>query len=81
MLWIGTPAGYVDSPHQHLSPHPTRPVYQHFFGPNVPLPVNEGASNNNSADNSNLDIASSNAGGQFSQQGSTDSSQVCTMLV
>ncbi|XP_067941501.1 zinc finger protein 541-like [Watersipora subatra] len=73
----GTPAGYVDSPHQHLSPHPTRSTaYQHFFGPNLPLPANSGSSCSNGTDSSTLDIVNSSSGvGQFSQQNSTDSSQ------
>lgn len=64
LLLLGTPAGYVDSPHPHSSPHPTRQPYQHFFGPNVPLPLPNGSTH--PADAVSLDLT--NNGNQFSHQ-------------
>lgn len=83
LMSVGTPvAGYVDSPHQHLSPHPRATAYQHFFGPNLPLPPVNGATSNSNADTSALDMANNGStAGQFSQQSSNDSSQVSAQIL
>lgn len=67
----GTPVpGYVSSPH-HLSPHPVRSGYQHFFGPNISFPPVNGGGQQSANTNSN----------QYNHQGHNpgmDNSQVIT---
>lgn len=71
---LGTPAGYLDSPH-HASPHPTRSAYQHFFGPNAHLPPVNGGSG--TAGESTSHDLTTTAATQYSQQQNTDNNQVC----